>query len=147
MRLPEQILWDDLRKEMGGQWEADRVENSLGRDMPDIYFRFGGEEPFCGWIELKQIFSWSRQKGRKTGVPTFTRGQKGWLSRHHRAGANCWVLLHVRLTNEYIFMPGDKAGILGDVTEQEVKANSYEYFHGLPNHATIRSILQSRGEE
>jgi hypothetical protein len=143
-RKPEQTLWDRLSATMHGRWMADRVENMVGRDMPDVFFVL---PEGSGWIELKQIFRWNHYPHRITKVPHFTRGQKRWLSSRHREGANCWLLLHVRLTDEYIFLTGDKAGCVGDVTQEEVYINSYEHFHGMPSNAAIQMILGSKGEE
>lgn len=145
-RKPEQILWDDLSSVMKGHWEADRIENGVGRNIPDVWFRFGGQDAFTGWIELKQIFRWNIRKTVPTKIPHFTSGQKRWLKLNHEAGANAWMLLNVRLTNEYLFIPGSEVSLIGDSTQAEVNASAYEIFHGLPTAGTIRTILHTEGK-
>ena len=131
---------------MKDHWDADRIENSVGRNIPDVWFRFGGHNGFTGWIELKQIFRWNAKTHMSTKVPHFTAGQKSWLYLNHRAGANTWVLLHVRLTDEYLFIPGSKVFRLGDCNRLEAFDLAYEVFHGMPSAAAARGILASKGE-
>lgn len=144
-RKPEQQLWDDLREVMDGHWTPDRVENRVALNMPDLWFRFGGKDAFTGWIELKQIFRWAHRRTEPTRVPNLTSGQKKWLIDNHKAGANTWLLLHIRLTNEYLFIPGDEVLLIGDITQAEVYSRAYEIFHGLPTASTIREILATKG--
>lgn len=145
MKLPEQKMWDRLERVMRGYWLADRVENGKSvRGMPDVYFTLP-KECVAGWIELKVISAWPKKRETPVAVRHFTPEQKRWLSTRHRAGGNCWFLLHVMATNEYIFVPGDRAPAVGDLTRTEIYVNSVAHFHGIPRAETVKSILATGG--
>jgi len=136
---------------MHGRWDVDRIESSVARDVPDVYFMLPDQGPrhpaTTGWIELKQIPKWGFQKYRVTMVPHFTAGQKKWLREHWEAKANCWLLLHVRMTNEYLFFRGCDAPVVGDATQGTLYDKAFAVFKGLPTASTIRGILESKGRQ
>lgn len=139
MRKAEQVLWDDLKRVMGRDWQADRIETrDTALNVPDVNFLFRGE--FTGWIELKQIDAWHRNNTQVTHIPNLTIGQKIWLRDHHAAGANCWLLLWVQRSGDYLFIPGNRVGLIGDLPRRGVEDQSFPY-RGLPAAHTIKRIL------
>jgi len=62
----------------------ERVENSAGRSIPDVYFQTN--TGLMGWIELK----WTNNVGNKI---TFQDGQERWLEQHCRWGGFALVVV------------------------------------------------------
>lgn len=128
---------------MGKHWTPNRIETDVSLNIPDLWFRFGAE--FTGWMELKQIHAWERDKTRITRVPNLTLGQKIWLRDNHAAGANTWLLLWIQRSGDYLFVPGNKVALIGDIPQEDTEARGFRY-RGLPHPATIKQMLKGRGE-
>lgn len=90
-RLPEQMLWDDLRTRMGNLWFARRVEDRLGAGFPDIFF--AGKKKRAAAMELK-VLPKLPQETRKFDIPHFTAEQRGFgLQMLESGGASSWWLM------------------------------------------------------
>jgi hypothetical protein len=78
--MKETFLWNKLRPRFLLWGEADRVENSIGSGMSDVFYNFGGK---TGWIETKL---------EKKGILYFEKFQPNWMSKHYRQGARVFVV-------------------------------------------------------
>jgi len=92
VRLPEQRLWDYLRRGMAGRWDAQRHEDRLAVGVPDLSYGCGGAD---GWIEMKAASRWPARESTPLRVE-LRPGQRAWLAARARAGSGrCWILLRV----------------------------------------------------
>lgn len=104
MRLPEQLLWDWLRDRMGNLWFAQRIENRVGTNIPDVHFALR-QRTFTGWIELKSIPDWGKNEGSAFRLPKWTQGQRNWARDYAECGGQCWLAVQVQETDEVIVLP------------------------------------------
>ena len=74
-RLPEQLLWDDLRDAMGTLWFARRIEDKLGPGLPDL--SFSGKRKRFSWMELK-VLPKLPQENRIFDIDHFMADQRGF---------------------------------------------------------------------
>jgi hypothetical protein len=74
--MKETDLFARIRPHLAGHGEYDRVENSLGSGMPDIFYNLSG---ITGWIETKLM---------RSGLLKFEKFQPNWIRKHNRAGLN-----------------------------------------------------------
>ncbi len=96
------------------QWlkplDAIPVENPAQPGTPDVNF-------VEGWIELKKLNAWPRDKMAIVKCEHFTPQQRNWLSLRHRKGGNVWLLLQVK--NEWLLLKGvDAAQWFGRVDRE-----------------------------
>lgn len=101
---PEQEMWEYLKDKVNGIWDADRIENRLNRNFPDISWGYKGRN---GYIENKAIAYWPSKLDQPVKIKSLTDGQRGWLHTRGEVAGNIYLLLRV-------------GGILGDIME-----NSY----------------------
>jgi len=75
-RLPEQRLWDRLRKVARGKIHTERIENIVGVGRPDVDTLVAGS--FVP-IELKQIDGWPKRRNtRVLGDKGLSQAQRNW---------------------------------------------------------------------
>jgi hypothetical protein len=79
MRLPEQRLWDWLARRCGHLAHLQRIENRVGRDVPDLYVACFGWQ---GWVELKVLPAWPKKASTPVRLAHWTAGQRAWARRH-----------------------------------------------------------------
>lgn len=72
--MRETKLYSKLRPQLTRWGVVDRVENTLGSGMPDVYYNMGG---VTGWLETKVA------KGDEVHFEKF---QPNWMRKHLRAG-------------------------------------------------------------
>lgn len=90
-RLPEQLLWDDLREAMGTLWFARRVEDKLGPGLPDV--SFAGRKRRYMWMELKALPKLPSEN-RTFDIEHFTAEQRAFgLQSLQHGGASSWWLM------------------------------------------------------
>jgi hypothetical protein len=90
-RLPEQLLWDDLREAMGTLWFARRIEDRLGGGLPDV--AFAGKKRRYSWMELK-VLPRLPQENRIFDISHFTPEQRafGLASAQHGGNSSWWLM-------------------------------------------------------
>lgn len=116
---PEQSMWQRLSPILHTFAIAQRHEDSLSPDIPDVSFTRRISTPYgvsggCGWIELKTIAAWNKRCFTK--LPHLRPGQVNWLKSRGALGADVWLLLWVRESNEWLWIPGkDLAHTMIDV--------------------------------
>jgi hypothetical protein len=79
--MKETNLFARLRPHLAAWGEYDRVENTVGSGMADIYYNIGGH---TGWIETKVA---------KGDLIMFEKFQLNWIRKHHRQGARLFVMV------------------------------------------------------
>lgn len=92
MRLPEQRLYDWLRRKIGHRAFLERIENRVKRDTPDLYACWVGT---AGWIELKVLDEFPKREKTPVRLQHWTSGQRYWAMRHATNGGRTWLLLQV----------------------------------------------------
>lgn len=114
-RLPEQRLWDRLRKAMTGKVYTERIENLVGVGRPDVDTLIAGS--FIP-IELKQVKQWpARATSKVLGKKGLSQVQKNWHLQWKSWGGKSLIVVGVGL-NVYAFT-GDFADDLNDFCKQE----------------------------
>lgn len=94
--MRETKFYERLKVRFDKWGETDRVENSLGSGMSDVYYNFGG---VCGWIETKVA------KGDNIYFEKF---QPNWMRRHVRQGATrMFVMVIDEYETIYVFRSAD----------------------------------------
>ena len=69
--------------------DAQRIENSCGRGVPDINY-------IGGWLELKQQDAWPKRPTTKVRLDhDLTLEQRIWINRREKKGGTVFVLLQV----------------------------------------------------
>lgn len=92
-RLPEQRLWDRLRKAAAGKLHAERIENLVGVGRPDVDTLVGGN--FVP-IELKQVPGWPKRPSTKVlGRKGLSQEQKNWHLNWRRWGGSSLIVVGV----------------------------------------------------
>lgn len=98
MRKPEQKLWDRFRFFLSGyRVSAQRVENRVSNNMPDVLLRF---PKHVAWVELKV-----RERGI---IKHWTTGQRKWATEFGQAAGNTWTLIYSTTWNHYYLIPWHK---------------------------------------
>lgn len=105
----EKNLWGWLDLRLGGHWFAQRVENEVGRDTPDVWFALYKLRAVSGWIELKVLHDLPKRPGTPLRLPKWTAGQRNWAVSAHRHGAWCFLGLQVLERQEFYLIPGHEA--------------------------------------
>lgn len=112
MSKPEQAMWDSIGPVIKCL-DPQRIESTLtGSGIPDVNYNHG-------WIELKYVKRWP-PRGGPLKLDHFTREQRGWLIRRHKAGGRAFLLLKVG-DNEWLLFYGFVAAIhLGRVKREKL---------------------------
>jgi hypothetical protein len=113
MADPEQKLWAHLARQVGGAWEAERIEHKLNSGIPDVAY----STTHHGWIELKV----GQRPARATTpvrLPHFTEDQRNWITRHGRRGHRVFILLQVE--DVYFLFGWRSAHKVGNLTAIEL---------------------------
>lgn len=79
--MKETALFGKLRPHLASWGEYDRVENSIGSGMSDVFYNIGGT---LGWIETKVA---------KGDYIYFEKFQPNWISKHARLGARMFIMV------------------------------------------------------
>lgn len=83
--MSETDVWDSLNGCMGNLWHAQRHEDSISPDIPDVSFTLNA---VSGWIELKQSPTCST---RPRMIPKLRPGQINWMHARCLKGGKCWI--------------------------------------------------------
>lgn len=115
--MTERKLWVALRPVFQGlELDAHRVENGLGRGMPDVNYTHG-------WVELKQVAGWPKDEARPLKIPALESEpqQVAWLMRRWAAGGLCWIMLRVGKgpTQELLLFSGWDARLVRQGSSRE----------------------------
>jgi hypothetical protein len=97
------------------------VENSAHPGTSDINFK-------GGWLELKELEAWPKDRTTVVPVPHFTPQQRLFLTMRDRTGGFADVLLKVR-RSWWLINGAEAADGLGELwTQSDIKVNSYCYW-------------------
>lgn len=117
MRLPEQRLYDWLRRRIGHVAHLTRVESRVGRDIPDLFVAFTGWQ---GWVEMKVLPDWPKRTTTAVRLDHWTSGQRYWSQRHRACGGRVALLVEIGATGEIlVFRAADVATQIDTWTRQE----------------------------
>lgn len=92
MRLPEQKLYDWLRRRIGHVVMLERIENRVKTNTPDVYACGHGVN--C-WMELKVLPRFPTRPSTTVRLDHWTSGQRFWAMRHLEHGGATLLLLQV----------------------------------------------------
>lgn len=107
MRLPEQRLYDWVRRRIGHVAHTTRIESRVGRDIPDLFVAFEGWQ---GWIEMKVLPDWPKRTTTGVRLDHWTSGQRYWSQRHRACGGRIVLLVEIAATGEIlVFQAADAA--------------------------------------
>lgn len=88
------------------------VENPIRAGTPDVNCT-------AGWIELKWVRRWPVRAATLVRIDHYTREQKRWLRKRHRAGGGAWLLL--QCGREWLLFSGETAhDHVGNVTRHDL---------------------------
>lgn len=105
----EASLWTTVSKNMKGEWEIQRVENSVGPGTPDVYYTMNSGT--MGWLENKHAHEWPKRPSTALRLDHFTPQQRSFLRRHGKLKANVWILLQVE--SDYFLLDYQEAQNIG----------------------------------
>ena len=109
-RLPEQRLWDRLRKAAMGKVHTERIENIVGVGRPDVDTLVAGS--FVP-VELKQVEGWpKRANTRVLGDKGLSQVQKNWHLIWRRWGGTSLIVVGVG--DEVFAFSGERADEVND---------------------------------
>lgn len=116
MRLPEQKLYDWLKRKIGHVAMLERVENRVKKDTPDLYFatthgQAQQSRPLQGWIELKVLDKFPARATTPVKIPHWTTGQRYWAIRHRAMGGWTWLVVQVG-DQIFVFNAAEAAGLV-----------------------------------
>lgn len=116
----ESAFWKYLNKRMKGVWKAKRFECNIPSGVPDIYYKVKfGNEWFRGWIELKRIAKYPRNRNLKIKIKHFTATQKNFIREEMMTdGAASFFL---KIEDDLFFLSGSTALEIEDITYDELK--------------------------
>lgn len=124
MRLPEQQLWDKMRKALvavGGIY-LERVENLVSEGTPDVLSSTKHLGGF--WVELKaQDVLPLRETSKVLGSKGLNPHQKNWHLDWRRAGGRSFILIGIE-QREFLLLPGLLHDAVNDMTITELRENS-----------------------
>lgn len=121
MRLPEQKLYDWLRKKIGHAVMLERVENRVKRDTPDLYLSgrsglLADRAALRGWIELKVLDAFPARAETRVHLDHWTNGQRYWALRHAASGGKTWLVVQV---GDEVFVWDAAAAANSDYTQRD----------------------------
>lgn len=95
--MKETELWQLLDHSMGHLWAAQRHEDKLSPDIPDVSYTYRGNS---GWVELKAS---SRVGEAPIAMPKLRPGQLNWM--HHRARHGCPTFIAWATNGRLLLIP------------------------------------------
>lgn len=122
MRLPEQRLWDRMRKAFASRKGVvlERVENLVNEGTPDV--NCATVEGGGCWIELKQQDTPPAMSStRLLGPKGLSAVQRNWHLDWRRAGGTSWILVGVG-PDLFLLVPGPLHDTVNDMTLSTMKA-------------------------
>lgn len=140
-KMSEKNFWQYLRRKMKQSgWHVSRHEDSVTLGIPDISFGIDG---IGGWIELKYLKNWPKQKNTKVKIHHLTMLQCKWLYSRGLTSGNCWIF--VQIEKDYLLYPWNQAYCLrnGDWTKAEMFENAYGHWKNKLNIDEFIIILKS----
>lgn len=94
--------------------DAVSVENKVYPGTPDVNY-------IGGWVELKWLPNWPRDREAIVPVKHFTPQQRVWLKRRWRKGGQALVLMQVKANDAWLLFDGETAAAkLGRVPAVEL---------------------------
>lgn len=113
--MSEKALWRYLRDGMKGRWHVQRHEDRLAKGIPDVSYALQGH---CGWVELKFVPRWPRNRSDALRIPHLTIEQRLWLSKRGEHSDLVWVLLQVE--KEYLLINHRHIDLVGHVNRESL---------------------------
>lgn len=130
MRLPEQRLWDRMRKALGGKLRLERVENLVSVGDPDVTSTAPGN--WVTRVELKWAPLPKRRSTAVLGRDGLSLAQRNWHLEHKRFGIS-YVLVGVE--SAIFTIDGALHDEINSFTIDELRehsmANNWEELHTL----------------
>lgn len=117
-RLPEQRLWDRLRKAAANRLYTERIENLVSVGRPDVDTLVNGS--FVP-MELKYVPRWpARQKARVLGDKGLSMAQCNWHLNWRRWGGRSLIVVGVQ--DEVFTFGGSMADYVNDYNTAQFRA-------------------------
>lgn len=123
MAGPESKLWQRMKDNLAGKWDAQRHEDKSAIGVPDVSFGARGVQ---GWIELK---SWPEMKcsfNDKVYFKKLKKTQRQWLKRRHRNGKRCFAFIQVGW--KYFLFRADQLNDIDGKTTGELEEIAYGFW-------------------
>jgi len=97
-------MWQRFDRMYSRRLICQRHEDRLSPDIPDVSCT-RRSDGVNGWVELKTIEKWS---GKTTKLRHLRPGQVNWLKTRGDVGAEVYLLLWVRESDEWLWIHGSK---------------------------------------
>lgn len=133
----ESSLWNTVRKNMKGRWEAERVENPASPGTLDVYYTMNSG--IMGWVELKHVHTWPKRDSTIIRVKHFSPQQKSFLRRHGRVGGNVKVLIQIE--KDYFLFPWKSALRIGEMVKEEFFENCQAHWKNRIDYNQLEELL------
>lgn len=136
---PEQKMWSQLKNSIGNSWHATRHEDGLSKGIPDVSFGVFGSQ---GWIELKVISDWPKDRKAIVQVKHFTKEQKSWIYTRGMIGGRCWLLLKIEKGNQWLLFNHKQALLVGTLDGKDLTQAAKRIWTGVPGDEFLTTITQ-----
>lgn len=127
MKRIENTLKKYIMRTMGTRWDAQSHEDRYSTGVPDLSFSLRDGKG-NGWIELKQVEKWGKE-GSLVKPRKFTSEQINWLTKRHRYGGGCFVLVKVE-KDYFIFSATMAEEIAKGMTKNGYFLSAIRCWHG-----------------
>lgn len=143
MKKPEQAQWEALRRATDHRILFQRHEDKYSPDIPDLSF---ATPMGSGWIELKTLDDWPARAATPVNIPHLRPGQVVWAQARWMIGVNCWMLLRIVKTNEWLLLdPYTMSKILHRECDRgSVQSKARAYWVSTPDPTTFEIAITSR---
>lgn len=122
LRLPEQRLWDKMRKELKEKRRIylERIENMVGDGIPDVLC--STVHAGTSFIELKaQDVLPAREDSKVLGSAGLRVSQRNWHLDWKRNGGTSWVLIGIEQTH-FLLLSGRLHDSINDMSFIQLRA-------------------------
>lgn len=120
MRLPEQQLWDRMRRATSKVTiRLERIENVVSEGIPDVLSLAAGVVTFC---ELKQVAAPPKRPTTRL-IPSgkgLRQSQLNWHLEWHRHGGRSLIIVGLGVNKIYCF-PGSAADLVNGMTQSQME--------------------------
>ncbi len=140
---PEARFWQRLKTSLKGLFlcqgvEFERLENNVGKDMPDLFFEIGQVR---GWCELKVVTDLPKKKATKVTCK-YTDGQRNWARRHGARAGFVFLMVYIEPNNEtLVFDHVHGPELFGKSSYATLKGFCLASCEGIPKPSFIRDVF------
>lgn len=135
----ESSFWRYLNKKMKlVGWEAKRFECSMPLGVPDVYYRIKGKDRWhSGWIELKFLKAYPKNKNIAIKIQHYTKEQRLFLRQENLKGGTAW--LFIKIEKDYYLLKGDLK--INEITYEDLKKYAKFFSKNTINSTHLKEVL------